>query len=593
MAKRDSIAFSQFSGGLNTNDGTQHLKDSELRAATNILYRKGGSAYSIDAPLSITTAVTVDGDAATKCLGAKEFNGYIYAIYSNGVEARIFRWKTGDAAFVQVSATNFDPSNQWDFAVYDDHLYMVNAAKTTVLNYSTASDLNGAVTDLGGTPNRVRISTTGAHGFVAGTYITISGTTNYNGSYFIKNVDAATTFDIEKAYVSETLADDVATPDNGCRIYHINTSNTLSGYVDGGIFSANFKRLAIHKDRLWCSTGNSTFVTVVFPQATYTDWGSSTYTGADTAGVIIIDDSVDNEIYGIVEHFGSLAILRKDSIHYLQGNTLIDSSITKKTNVTNGVYAPWTISPSDRNIYYFSQHGTKIFTGVSVKEGATEFDSIISEGIDRSIWDQLEAISTTNRAKMIGIAHEDKYYLSDPATGNIFVFDEIVGSWSVWDNHDAQAFCVYKGELYCGNVNNFYKVQGSSSAAVTASLRTKDFNFGGDTVYKIPEMVNTILKPVSLSSDITLSWYINGSGISTGSKTLTAPSSQLVYDGGFLYDNGALFDQLTTEMFRERIWKRHGLRSCVTIAFGLSVTGTNKFELLSFEIIYEVLRKGI
>lgn len=63
---------------------------------------------------------------------------------------------------------------------------------------------NAAVTDLGGSPNQVRIPAT-AHPFVAGQTVDIAGTTNYDGRYVIQAV-AANTFDIESAFTSETLA---------------------------------------------------------------------------------------------------------------------------------------------------------------------------------------------------------------------------------------------------------------------------------------------------------------------------------------------------------------------------------------------------
>jgi len=64
---------------------------------------------------------------------------------------------------------------------------------------------NAAVSDLGGTPNEVRIPCTG-HGFLAGDYVLITGTTNYDGTYEITNVNDVNTFDIESAYSAETFA---------------------------------------------------------------------------------------------------------------------------------------------------------------------------------------------------------------------------------------------------------------------------------------------------------------------------------------------------------------------------------------------------
>lgn len=60
------------------------------------------------------------------------------------------------------------------------------------------------VADLGGAPNEVRFTST-AHGFTADEIITVSGTTNYDGTYRAEAV-TANNFDVESAYVAETLS---------------------------------------------------------------------------------------------------------------------------------------------------------------------------------------------------------------------------------------------------------------------------------------------------------------------------------------------------------------------------------------------------
>lgn len=61
-----------------------------------------------------------------------------------------------------------------------------------------------SVSDQGGSPNQVRFVST-AHSFTADEIITISGTTNYDGTYRVEDV-TANNFDIESAYVAETLS---------------------------------------------------------------------------------------------------------------------------------------------------------------------------------------------------------------------------------------------------------------------------------------------------------------------------------------------------------------------------------------------------
>jgi len=62
------------------------------------------------------------------------------------------------------------------------------------IDITTFADQGGGTT---------RLTTSAAHGFSQYDYITISGTTNYNGTYQINNVSDATNLDITKTYVAE------------------------------------------------------------------------------------------------------------------------------------------------------------------------------------------------------------------------------------------------------------------------------------------------------------------------------------------------------------------------------------------------------
>ncbi len=66
-----------------------------------------------------------------------------------------------------------------------------------------------AVADQGGAPNVVRFTSAG-NAFVADDIVTISGTTNYDATYRVEVV-AAGSFDVESAFVSETLSGATAT----------------------------------------------------------------------------------------------------------------------------------------------------------------------------------------------------------------------------------------------------------------------------------------------------------------------------------------------------------------------------------------------
>ncbi len=61
-----------------------------------------------------------------------------------------------------------------------------------------------SVADVGGSPNVVRFTVASGHGLVADDIVTITNTTNYDGTFRVEAV-AATTFDIESAFVAETM----------------------------------------------------------------------------------------------------------------------------------------------------------------------------------------------------------------------------------------------------------------------------------------------------------------------------------------------------------------------------------------------------
>lgn len=85
--------------------------------------------------------------------------------------------------------------------------YLLAADQDRINEYVSGRPVNKtltAVANLGGSPNEVRFSST-SHSFTADEIVTITGTTNYNGTYRIEAV-ATNTFDVESAYTAETLS---------------------------------------------------------------------------------------------------------------------------------------------------------------------------------------------------------------------------------------------------------------------------------------------------------------------------------------------------------------------------------------------------
>lgn len=78
------------------------------------------------------------------------------------------------------------------------------------MNTFVSSKVSGiilvSVADVGGSPNVVRFTVASGHGLIADDIVTISNTTNYDGTFRVE-AKAATTFDIESAFVAEVMGD--------------------------------------------------------------------------------------------------------------------------------------------------------------------------------------------------------------------------------------------------------------------------------------------------------------------------------------------------------------------------------------------------
>lgn len=97
--------------------------------------------------------------------------------------------------------------------IYEIEAWGTQDSDTKSINYIKSSNTQtydrtldaSAAADQGGSPNIVRIPST-AHGFLANDYVTLSGTTNYDGTHQITNINDADTFDIASAFTAETFA---------------------------------------------------------------------------------------------------------------------------------------------------------------------------------------------------------------------------------------------------------------------------------------------------------------------------------------------------------------------------------------------------
>lgn len=101
-----------------------------------------------------------------------------------------------------------------------------------------------SVVDLGGTPNQVQFKAA-SHGHTANTWVTIEGTTNYDGTYLVQAA-AASTFNVISKYVAETLAGtETAKKATYAMTYHVSDAEGSSGYGFLHLDEPRFRTAAI------------------------------------------------------------------------------------------------------------------------------------------------------------------------------------------------------------------------------------------------------------------------------------------------------------------------------------------------------------
>lgn len=372
-------------------------------------------------------------------------------------------------------------------------------------------------------------------------------------------------------------------------LHMLTTANVLSGLGTSTGLETGMVAIALHLERLWISKGNKLFVSALYPTGTSTDWDASTvYSGANTAGIIQIDNYTEDSIMAIRVMFGSLVVLRKFSIWLIEGQTVLQMYISKRTNAMTGVNAARSVAKADTSLYFMSNQGIKIFTGQTVKEGVTNVDTISTDRLDRKISSLVDAF--TNQSLVVGHAFKDKYYLSDPGASQIFVFDEITGGWSKWTSMKAEIFLDFNGILYCGSVKNFYSVNTNTSSSIHSEIKTKDFNMGTDLYSKVFHSLTAIFRTITLPSTFTITWYLDGNVFSTGNFSTTVTSNSVTWDvSGYSWDGEFDWD-VPTINFNKKV-KRH-LQSGTTLSFLIEATGINRFSLDSLEVTFEQTKRG-
>jgi hypothetical protein len=372
-------------------------------------------------------------------------------------------------------------------------------------------------------------------------------------------------------------------------LHFLTTTNTLTGLTAAASgLEEGINKLNLHLERFWISKKNKIFITVQYPQGVAGDWdASSVYTGSKTAGLIQLDDDTEDEILDMVTHFGQLVVFRKRSIHVVSGSTILNSTIQKAFNA-KGVFAADSIARADKNIYFYSTEGVKVFSGTTVLDSSTEFDSISTLTIDRNIKPTIEALTSSVRGLLTAYSFKDRYYLA--TSDDIYIYDEKSNGWSIFDVCGAEAFLEKDNFLYIGVGNKFYKLDDDDDFEIESEIRSKDYTFNYDTVEKVFEKIILYFRTFENESELFFSWYLNGSSGGVMEIPITVKSSEITWDGTYSWDGEISWNNVDISF--ERFIKRK-LKSGITFSFSVKSTGTNRFFLSSANVIFDTLKREV
>ena len=402
----------------------------------------------------------------------------------------------------------------------------------------------------------------------------------------VSNRDFGTNFVATFASYNDVLWIVNGNPNDGVSIYFVSTANVLTTLAPVSTGPpATVNRIVLHLDRMWLSEGNNIYVSQQFPEGNASDWLLEAYQGSDTPGLIVLEDSADDQVRNMISHFGKLVVFKRDRIFVVTGDVSLTGTITRSFD-SRGTVSDFSIGQADKVLYFLSSEGVKRFDGATTLDLAGQYDSISSITLDRKIRQEIAALG--DRRTIVGHAFKDAYYLS--GNGNdMLVFDEFTGGWSKWEIGRAELFLEQNDTLHIASVNRYYSVNSNATTEIESTIKTKDFNLGSDNVRKIFERLLVVFKAVPGEHTFDIEWYANGSDSPTGTRQVTVVSDGTTWDAtGATWDSGISWDDGITGFVTERLRK---LGSGYTISFGIRATGANRFSLSSLQFIFEPTRR--
>ena len=577
MAKiLNEFRINKFNSGLNTADSSLTMPDSDLVIAENVEFIPTGGVKSINPPLSKTVDVYVNSIKATKALGGCVFNGKKYVVYSNGTNARWMYLDTckGITAFADAGG-GYVTATSISHGLETGHVITIVSTE-----YSGTYTITKLTVD---TYKFIHAFTVNDTGTVSNGLFKESSSNNLDPDALVE----CQVYDGKLWFLNGTTTSISAA---NCVIGFIDTSNTMTGLTTAQCgLPTGLNSIQLHLQRIVVAGLNYLYLSKVKPAANAFDWDVTTaYTGADTAGYFIIDNNTEDFIQELKMKFGMLIVYRRFSVWLLQGATVSQMFITKQTNSYTGVRAKRSVAQAGIVDYFLGNEGVKTFNGQTVKEGTTNVDTISTDTLDRKIKSIVDLF--TSQTTCVGYAFRDKYYLSDIAS-KILVFDEVTGGWSQFTSSGAELFLEQDGLLYFAKGFQFYQINADSSGSITSAIKTKDFNAGSDVFWKtFHKMIITLVSSANASTFI-LDWYLSGASQHSGSQSVSLISNLSTWDSGLTWDSRDVrWDTGIIDFAQKKINK---LRSGMTISFGITATGTNRFNLDGLSVLFETIRREV
>lgn len=427
-----------------------------------------------------------------------------------------------------------------------------------------------------------------------------------------------------------TISAMTVSPIAGARTYITCTSHTFNAgdiiYITGVVGTAGTSALNGKYHTITEVATNVLYIETDTYGLTYTSGGTAILNnttwspqntnyddGVNGAGIFKCDNDEADAVMGLKTFSSFLAIFRQRTVYIFTGSIETgNSTLAKQLNVNYGAICE-SIAITSGGMYFMSRYGLSRLEGVNIKTAKTEFDNILSITLSSPIKPNIDAINakSTLQLKTIG----DRLYLHDQSGAKTYVFDNITGQWTLYDNVLSESFAestdneysVYKyfvfdlekGYQAWDTINYGYK---NYDSKYKTKVITKDMPMNT----KIYKMLYALIEGSSTTSNeniLNFNIYFNGrKNISTVLAVDIKTGSLSTWATALQYSNGVpavTWNTVTTtgtKTWQEILGtqtgliekKRYRLGTAKSIQFEISHTDNSSYRLSKFMLDYDI-----